>query len=970
MRTNSHKLTRVSNPQNKRSWVGKLDLSAEVITDSSDWVDFLSQKRAKRLEKASEIRNYFVSFATISERPNLWLTPFFMTPTPSALLRTAVLLCAASVTAHAKPLTEAEAVATWKNSVQPILSKYCYECHGDGAKKGQVSLDEFASDKEMLGKTSLWMAALKNVRAGMMPPPDEDARPSSEEIKKLESWIKFGPFGIDPEKPDPGRVTVRRLNRVEYHNTIRDLMGIDFNSEVEFPPDDTGHGFDNLGEVLTISPMLLEKYLQASEEVVDKAVPRVARVPIKRSITPREFRREEAAPVAAVEGAAAPATPAAPAAGGGGNPAGRNDLNVRKGGKLAHTFTLKDAGVYKFEFKAEVRSTFDFDGGRATMTVKVDDEELNSREIFWDGKPVQVQVEKNWAAGPHKITVELSPLTPTETVAAAAPPPPPAVAEMPELPPLPGVLAAAGATPGAPGAAGATPGAAAVRNRPPVARSVDLRVSSVEILGPMDEKSWVPPDNYRRFFAEDVPAAPEARDAYARKVLQDFTERAFRRPVDAVKLDQLASVARATYTKPGKRFEDGIAQAMMGVLASPRFLFRLEDSVNSEAAERFAAVDEYALASRLSYFLWSSMPDQELFTLAKQGELRKQLPAQVARMLKDTKSQAFVKNFPGQWLQARDIETVEINARAVLGVGNARGNVASPVDLNGAIRKNMRSETEMYFDYVLREDRSVLEFIDSDYTFLNAKLATHYGVTGVTVTGDELRRVTLPPDSPRGGMLTQGTVLAVTSNPTRTSPVKRGLFLLENILGTPPPPPPPDIPALDEAAKAPDGRLLTQREALALHRANALCSSCHARMDPLGFAFENFNAMGNWRDTELKQPIEPAGKLATGEAFANIRELKHVLTHERRLDFYRCLTEKMLTYALGRTLDYYDVNTVDQIVARLEENGGKFSALLNGIIESTPFQKQRNLHAVQGTVSIPSDSPAAALAQASSPSHN
>ena len=884
-----------------------------------------------------------------------------MTP-PYNFLRRFALVCCAAATARAVPMSEETKVKTFHDTVQPILVKYCFDCHGDGAKKGQVSFDEFSSNAEMMGKTKLWLAALKNVRAGMMPPPTEDvARPTAAEVKELENWIKFAPFDIDPEKPDPGRVTVRRLNRVEYRNTIRDLMGTEFNSEVEFPPDDTGHGFDNIGEVLTVSPLLMEKYLQAAEEIVDKAVPRVGRVPIKRTFTGRDFKKEEPAVVAA-DSADKPATPAR-----GGGRGGRNvDLNVRKAGKLTRTFTLKEAGAYSFELKADVKSTFDFDAGRATLIVAVDDQEKSRQEIVWGSKPVRISSENTWSEGDHRITVEIQPLEPVGGDAVKPEPviPPAEVAVVPApLPPvLPGaVIANAGATPGTPAA---TPPAAAreQRARPPVARSVDFSLTAVEVLGPLDKKSWVPPENYRRFFAEDVPTEPEARDAFARKVIRDFAERAFRRPVEDAKVNQLAGIARNIYSQPGKKFEDGVAHAMMGVLASPRFLFRVEDAAPAEASEKFAAIDEYALASRLSYFLWSTMPDEELFGLAKKGELRQQLPAQIARMLKDSKSQAFVKNFPGQWLQARDIETVEINARAVLGLGDIRANVASPVDLNAALRKNMRSETEMYFDYVLREDRSVLEFIESDYAFLNAKLATHYGVKDVT--GDDVHRVTLPADSPRGGMLTQGTVLAVTSNPTRTSPVKRGLFVLENFLGTPPPPPPPDIPPLDEAAKSADGRILTQREALAAHREKPLCASCHARMDPLGFALENFNAMGNWRDVDMKQPIDASGKLATGEPFANIQELKRILTHERRLDYYRCLTEKMLTYALGRSLDYHDVYAVDQIVIRLEQNEGRFSALLNGIIESTPFQKQRNLKVPAATVSTSSPS-ASAVAQAS-----
>jgi len=250
----------------------------------------------------------------------------------------------------------------------------------------------------------------------------------------------------------------------------------------------------------------------------------------------------------------------------------------------------------------------------------------------------------------------------------------------------------------------------------------------------------------------------------------------------------------------------------------------------------------------------------------------------------------------------------------------------------------MKRETEMHFDHVLRNDRSLLELIDCDYTFLNERLARHYGVTGVT--GDEMRLVKLPAGSPRGGILTQGTVLAVTSNPDRTSPVKRGLFILDNVLGTPPPPPPPDIPALEDAT-AGGAKPVTLREALKAHRADALCASGHNRMDPLGLALENFNALGMWREKERGQPVDAAGQLITGEPFASVRELKRVLATDRKTDFYRCVAEKVLVYALGRGLEYYDVPAVDAIVERLEKSDGKPSALLRGAIESVPFQRRR-----------------------------
>jgi hypothetical protein len=811
------------------------------------------------------------------------------------------------------------AMASFRKTVEPLLVRYCYDCHGDGMDKGDVAFDDLGTDAELIASHDLWAKVLKNVRSGLMPKGD-GLRPTAGEIAQLEQWIKYQDFAIDPANPDPGRVTLRRLNRVEYRNTIRDLMGIEFASEVEFPPDDTGHGFDNLGEVLTVSPLLLEKYLQAAEEIVDQAVPRVAQVPAKLVAVARDFRRE----------GRNDEEPRGEKAGRGGG-----DLNARRGGRVAHTFNLKEAGTYAFAFEANVRSTFDFDPGRATLVLAIDGEEKRREEIVWGGKPVRYALEQPWAAGAHRVTVELQPLPPL-AVAKTEP--------------------AAAAETTAPAGAGGARKAGGRGNRagPPVARSVDLHIVSAQFTGPMDEAHWIAPENYGRFFPRDKPPATTAeRDVYAGEVLRAFAARAFRRPVEDAKVAQLVAIAHRVYAQPGARFEDGVARAIMGVLASPHFLFRLEAPAAGEAAKRFADVDDYALASRLSYFLWSSMPDEELTGLAARGALRGELPAQVARMLKDNKAQAFARNFPGQWLQARDIETVPINARAVLGVGNARGNTSSRADLDNVMRRAMRSETEMVFDYVLREDRSVLEFIDADYTFLNAKLATHYGLPAVE--GDTLRRVTLPEGSPRGGFLTEGTVLSVTSNPTRTSPVKRGLFVLENFLGTPPPPPPPGIPALEESAKGADGRELPLREALAAHRNQPLCASCHERMDPLGFALENFNAMGMWRDVDARQPIDPAGELVTGEKFSNIRDLKRLLTHERRLDYYRCLTEKMLTYALGRGLDYYDVQTVDQIVDNLEKTQGRISTLITGIIDSAPFQKMRNpaLAAVVSQVSPP-----------------
>ncbi|HUR58063.1 MAG TPA: DUF1592 domain-containing protein [Opitutaceae bacterium] len=787
------------------------------------------------------------------------------------------------------------AVEGFHRTVEPLLKKYCYDCHGDGMDKGGVAFDGFTTEEKLISKHSLWLAALKNTRAGLMPPHEEGlARPTDAELKQLADWIKYQAFGIDPANPDPGRITVRRLNRVEYRNTVRDLVGIDFNSEVEFPPDDSGNGFDNNGDVLTLSPLLLEKYLAAAEAIVDKALPKVSRVMRERTATGRDFRAEN----------------------GRGN---GEQLSAKVATTVSKTFKIDQAEKYQLVAELEVRGSFDFDPAHCKLTCRVDGDTRFVEDIVWsERRTLRHEYDIELTAGDHVVSFEVEPLPAVEVAPKAQEP-------IPATSPESNRRQAGGPRP---------------------VTSVNVRVASVQVRGPLNPEHWVAPENHARFYPQGAaPAEPAARDRYASDILRRFATRAFRRPVSDAKVEQLLTIARKVYTQPGNTFEEGIARAFMAVLASPRFLFRVEEPQPGSEKQPFALVDEHALASRLSYFFWSTMPDEELFRLAEKSQLRSNLRGQVDRMLKDSRAQAFIRNFTGQWLQARDVEFVPINARIVMGP-NAPRNKDGRIEFDSAFRKLMRSETETYFEHVIREDRSILELVDSDYTFLNERLATHYGIPDVT--GDQLRLVKLPADSVRGGVLTQGTVLSVTSNPTRTSPVKRGLFVLENVLGTPPPPPPPNVPDLEDSKKEFKDREPKLSEILAVHRANKLCSSCHERMDPLGLAMENFNALGAWRDTEARQPIDPAGHLITGEKFANVRELKKILANERHLDVYRCITEKLLTYALGRGLEPYDTHTVDEIVAALERGGGKMSLLVMGVVESAPFQKQRTLAATAG----------------------
>jgi hypothetical protein len=804
---------------------------------------------------------------------------------------------------------EVSGAAAYHKDIEPVIHQYCFDCHGDGEKRGGVAFDEFKSDQSILTNRDLWWTALKYMRAGIMPPPKKD-RPTAAEQQRIAGWIKSAVFTINAKDIDPGRVTLRRLNRVEYHNSIRDLLGVDFDAEVEFPPDDSGYGFDNIGDVLTLSPMLLEKYVAAAKTIVSEAVPVVDREPAELTITGAEFVDPES----------------------GREKRKDSELPFDKATALAHTFNLKHDGSYQFHLEIGMRGLTEFDPRRCRVSLKLDSQEFAGKEIGWSyRKTFPFDLKKTLPAGEHQLSVELQPLNPD-----------------------------------APGT-----------------NALLLRILPATVRGPMEKEFWVKSKNYDRFFNGAIPEGT-ARRKYVRDNLRNFATKAFRRPVDDQTVNRLTSLAEEIYSQPGKTVEAGIAQGMEAVISSPRFLFHIEGGLSpTTSGSAWSDVDEYALASRLSYFLWSTMPDDELIRLAAQGQLRNNLAAQVERMMKDPRSKELVKNFTGQWLQARDVQTIAINARAVLSRDSGREGAyldelfafrgklnvqADPVDsdqTNGPaqnarpfrrfrikdsfygfdpeLRQSMRDETEMFFGSVVREDRDVTTLIDSDYTFLNERLAALYGLTNLNVTGSEMRRVTLPADCPRGGVLTEGTVLVVTSNPDRTSPVKRGVFVLNNIIGTPAPPPPPNVPALEASEKTSGHHDATLRDLLSAHRNQPLCASCHARMDPIGLAMENFNALGIWRDSERSQNIDAAGKLVTGETFNNVRELKHILATNHRDDFYRCLTEKMLTYALGRGLEYYDVETVDRIVQRLDEQNGRFSALLTGIIESAPFQKQRNL---------------------------
>jgi hypothetical protein len=791
----------------------------------------------------------------------------------------------------AQAIAEKGPVDVYHSAVLPILEKHCYECHGDGYDKGKIAFDRLESDAQILAP-ELWLRVLLNTRAGLMP---AEGKPllSDAEQSTLERWIKYDVFRIDPANPDPGRVTVRRLNRVEYRNTVHDLLGVDYNTDHEFPPDDSGFGFDNIGDALTISPMLMEKYVAAAQAVITEAVPTAPRMPSQQVVKGTAFDGSNARLKAE-----------------------KRQLLFSEPANLSTTLRSDLAGSYRVKLDLEVNGTYEPDPGRARVIFKVDGKEVLNQEFgYFDEKVFTFESTHRWNPSEHLFSLEVQP-----TVA---------------------------------------PGKKET--------IIDLFVRQMSIEGPLEKSQWVATKNYEKFFPRAVPKGRKEQRAYAQEVLTAFADRAFRRPLnDELTGARLAALAESAYTQPGKTFEQGVAHAMSAVLASPRFLFRLEVPAAGAGNGRFAEVDEYSLASRLSYFLWSTTPDDELLKLAARGELRANLDAQVKRMLADPRVGNLSRHFTGQWLQARDVEGIASNPFEIImrdaGEEKLRERlfaafraqdektatelraqvqaiVKSRPALSKEVRAAMRQETEQYFSHIVREDRPVTELIESNYTFVNEELAKYYGLPDVT--GKELRKVTLPAGSPRGGVLTQGSTLLVTSNPDRTSPVKRGLFVLANFLGTPPPPPPANVPALEASESEFEGKEPSLRDVLKLHREAPMCRSCHNRMDPIGLAFENFNGVGMWRDSERKQAIVAQGSLITGETFNSVSELKRILVTGHRREFYSTLTAKLLTYATGRGPEYYDVETIDHIVKRLEENDGHFSALLMGVVDSAPFQKMR-----------------------------
>ena len=788
---------------------------------------------------------------------------------------------------------------SFDSSIQPFLKKNCYGCHNQKLRTADLDLTGL---KALADDPDHWEKVSHRIQDGTMPPKPLP-RPPAEDMSRVLAWIREGLDQMEQTaKPDPGRVTARRLNRAEYNNTVRDLLGVEFGPADDFPQDDSGYGFDNIGDVLSLSPVLMEKYLKAAESVVRTALngPEKMKPVLLRAQPARSEVELRQAPLKDYDesGLSLPnalnATMRFPADGEytirvaieGRRPAGSTpaQIAVWLDGKQVKVLTLNGptdgGGIDLFgaqdEFKMHVPA------GEHWIAASV--------YKIYDGLPVSY-------GGPNPSTLPV--------------PPRPDPSRFLKIPP------------------NATPEQIAVlkkqleermaKNRTPANR---VWVHYVEALGPYDQKLGPSPETQKKVFACAHPAGKHVA-ACTRTAVTSFARRAFRRPVTAPEVQPFLNLAAAA-KRDGATFEESVGVALQGILVSPDFLFRVDRFETAAAGSPVRNLDQYSLASRLSYFLWSSMPDEELLRVAGQKRLNDQtvLQQQIRRMLLDPKAKSLVQNFAGQWLELRRLESLTPDREKF------------PV-FDDYLRMSIRRETEEFFEHLLRNDLSILDLIDAKYTFVNEKLATFYGIPGVK--GTAFRKVDLT-GTPRGGVLTHASILTVSSYATRTSPVLRGKWILENILNAPVPPAPPNVPELDEAKIGTAGTL---RQQLEEHRKNPACASCHSKMDPLGLAFENFSAIGQYRTHDGKFPIDSSGVLPDGRQFNGPDELRALLRKDSTA-FTECVTDKMLTYALGRGLERYDKRTVRQIAKNVAQKDHRFSALVTEIALSLPFQKGRN----------------------------
>ena len=754
-----------------------------------------------------------------------------------------------------------------------LLNQYCVVCHNDKLKTAGLLLDK-ADPTNVSLDAETWEKVVRKLRAGAMPPQGMP-RPDHATIEHFVETLETSLDSAAAAKPNPGRTVVHRLNRAEYANSIRDMLTLDVDVSDLLPADDESYGFDNIAETLRMSPVLMERYLSAARKISRLAVGETNIIPSYDTYRVRpDLGQDEH-----IEGL---------------------PLGTRGGILIHHNFELDGDYIFKTKLalntSAKVRGldypndfVITVDGAivhRATIGGKADEDASDDNSS--DGENAilaRLLAKVPIKAGPHTVGVAFLRKTSAQ---------PDGVME----PYLRSTV------------------------DPLEQRGVPL-IDNVSIGGPFDAKGPGDTPSRRRIFvcrpktsAEEVPCA--------KKILANLGRMAYRHPMTDGEMERLLDFyqqGRNEKLANENGFDEGIESALRFMLTDPKFVFRFErDPVNVAAGAAYR-VSDLELASRLSFFLWSSIPDDELLTVATEGKLHDPvvLEQQVRRMLADPRSQALVDNFAGQWLYLRN-------------VNGANPNVEEFPNFDDNLREGFRKETNLFFGSIIHEDRSVLDLLDANYTFVNERLARHYGIPDVY--GSRFRRVTVTDDA-RRGLLGQGSILLVTSYATRTSPVLRGKWVLENIMGTPVPPPPPNVPALKD--NTPGGKQLSVRERMEEHRKNPACAVCHKIMDPVGFALENFDAVGQWRDTEAGKPIDASGVLVDGTKVNGPVALREAIL-KRPQTFAGTMTEKLLTYALGRGLEYYDMPVVRAIVRRMAVNDYHFSSLVLGIVESAPFQ--------------------------------
>ena len=799
-------------------------------------------------------------------------------------LRGAVWIAATALTvttavSHAKPgdrpTTETRAgrpKATAVSSPRAIVDRYCLNCHNEVDFAGELAFDTL--DVEHVGRdANLWEKAVRKLRVRAMPPHGDDIiRPDDREYTALLTYLETSLDAYAAKHPDPGRPeTFHRLNRTEYQNVVRDLLALEVDAAAMLPSDDASHGFDNVN-VGELSPTLLDQYISTARKVSRLAVGTPIRTPASTSVVlPLDLTQNDQVDE-------------------------ELPIGTRGGASFRHVFSQD--GDYQFQ----IRLTRDRDDRLEGLA------EPHQIELMLDGARLRL--------------FELPALTTAQTQSAAyADKDGDADARLSGRFPVtagPHTIAVAFLK---------KPSVLSEAARQPFYADYNGRnqaaVFSIAVAGPYDPRGAGDTPSRRRIFTCS-PAAPAEEAACARTIVSSLARRAYRRPVTAQEVDELL-----TFYKEGRAdasFDNGIELALRALLVSPQFLFRIERDPAGIPAHTPYRLSDLELASRLSFFLWSSIPDDPLLDAAIRGTLKQPrvLERHVRRMLADPRSEALVTSFAAQWLHLRNLTASKPDPRLF-------------PDFDDNLRRAFRRETELFFDSVKREDRNVLDLLRADYTFVNERLAKHYGIPNVY--GGHFRRVTLPTHSPRRGLLGHASILTVTSYGDRTSPVQRGKWILENLLGLTPPAPPPNVPALKERVAG--GKVLTMRQRIAQHRENPACSGCHNLMDPIGLATENFDAVGRFRTLEDGVPVDASGGLPDGATFDGIEGLRAGLLRRPEL-FVGTMTEKLLTYAVGRGLEPADAPAVRAITRASRTGDYRFSSLILGVVNSAPFQMRRS----------------------------